>query len=89
MDNDGFKDLALAIVTQMVKDYYNCLMRIERNDYTTARQKLETIRTVNDYERFFRSDRFHLYTRFSGDSIIRVIRERVKKEYEDFNNKEI
>ena len=36
MDLDGYKDLALAIVTQMVKDYYACLMKIEKNDFTTS-----------------------------------------------------
>ena len=89
MDNEGFKDLALAIVTQMVRDYYSCLMKIEKNDFTTPRKKIETVKAVHDYERFFKSDRFHLYTKVSGDSIIRVIRERVKKEYEDSNKQEI
>ena len=87
MDNEAWKDLALAIVTQMVKDYYACLMKIEKNDFTTPRKKLETINAVMDYERFFKSDRFHLYTKVSGDSIIRVVRQRVKTDYEkEFNN---
>ena len=80
MDNKGWRELGLRIVAQMVHDYYNCLMHIERNDFTTPRKKLEVIKTVSDYERFFKSDRFHLYTDVSGDTIIRVIRERVKKE---------
>lgn len=83
MDSDGWKDLALSIVTQMVKDYYNCLHHIERNDFTTPRKKLETIKAAHDYENFFRSDRFHLYTNYAGDAIIRTIKERVKKEYEN------
>ena len=87
MDNEAWKDLALAIVTQMVKDYYACLMKIEKNDFTTPRKKLETIKAVMDYEMFFKSDRFHLYTKVSGDSIIRVVRQRVKTDYEkEFNN---
>lgn len=87
MDSEGWKDLALSIVTQMVKDYYVCLMHIEKNDFTTPRKKLETIKAVMDYERFFKSDRFHLYTKVSGDSIIRVVRQRVKTDYEkEINN---
>ena len=87
MDSDGWKDLALSIVTQMVRDYYSCLMKIEKNDFTTPRKKLETIKAVMDYEKFFKSDRFHLYTKVSGDSIIRVVRQRVKTEYEkELNN---
>ena len=87
MDNEGFKDLALAIVTQMVKDYYVCLMHIEKNDFITPRKKIETVKAVHDYERFFKSDRFHLYTDVSGESIIRVVRQRVKTEYEkEINN---
>lgn len=87
MDNEAWKDLALAIVAQMVRDYYACLMKIEKNDFTTPRKKLETIKAVMDYERFFKSDRFHLYTKVSGDSIIRVVRQRVKTDYEkEFNN---
>lgn len=89
MDLEGWKDLALAIVTQMVRDYYACLMKIEKNDFTTPRKKLETIKAIMDYEHFFKSDRFHLYTKVSGESIIRVVRERVKKDYEDFINKDI
>ena len=54
------------------------------------RKKLgETINAVNDYERFFKSDRFHLYTDVSGESIIRVIRQRVKTDYEkEINNEQ-
>ena len=89
MDNECWNDLALSIVTQMVKDYYFCLMHIEKNDFTTPRKKLETINAVNDYERFFKSERFHLYTDVSGESIIRVIRQRVKTDYEkEINNEQ-
>lgn len=83
MDNSGYADLALTIVAQMVKDYHKNLYHIALDDFKTESKKREALRTVIDYERFFKSGRFHLYTKVSGESIIRTIKERVRKEIEN------
>ena len=77
---DGIKELATRIVTQMVKDYYKCLVDLKTNNFKTTRDKLNAIVAVKDYEAFFTSDRFLLYTKFPGEKIIRVVRERVNDE---------
>ena len=81
IDNyDGVKELALTIVTQMVKDYHNQLLKLKLNDFSTERKKRDAQRAVIDYEHFFKSDRFKLYSNFDGRKIIRIINERVKDE---------
>lgn len=77
---DGVKELATCIVTQMVKDYYKCLVNLKNNNFKTTREKLDTIRAINDYEQFFTSERYKLYNTFPGEKIIRVVRERINNE---------
>lgn len=77
---DGIKELAICIVTQMVKDYYKCLVDLKKDNFKTTRDKLNAIVAVKDYEDFFKSDRFLLYTKFPGEKIIRIVRERVNDE---------
>lgn len=77
---DGIKELATAIVTLMVKDYYKCLVDLKKNNFKTTRAKLDAIAAVKDYEYFFTSDRFLLYTKFPGKKIIHIVRERVNNE---------
>lgn len=77
---DGVKELATRIVTQMVKDYYNCLVNLKKDNFKKPKDKLDTIVAVNNYEEFFTSGRFLLYSNFPGEKIIRIVRERVENE---------
>ena len=77
---DPYKALGNEIVTAMVKDYYNCLARLKLKKWKTEHEKTDMTRAVYNYERFFKSDRFKLYTDFPGPKIIRIIKERIENE---------
>jgi len=71
---EGYNRLAAAVVEQAVKDYrgaLKCLYRRPGNQ--------DTIKTIEECERFFRRD-MGAYVDLDGEQIIRVIRKRVSKE---------
>ena len=77
---DPYKALGNEIVTTMVKDYYNCLARLKLKKWKSDHEKMDMLKAVLNYESFFKSDRFTLYTDFSGPKIIRIIKERIENE---------
>ena len=77
---DPYKALGNEIITAMVKDYYNCLARLKLQKWKTDHEKMDMLKAVLNYEGFFKSDRFRLYTEFPGTKIIRIIKERIENE---------
>lgn len=71
---DGYKNLAAAVVEQAIKDYRSALKRIRRHP-----DDANAIRIISDCERFFRNE-ISLYSDLDGESIIRIVREKVEKE---------
>ena len=70
--NDPYENLANAIIVQAVKDYRAALRTLEQNPkYTPALQD------KSEVERFFRSDWYGLLTSVDGESLLRMLQEKV------------
>lgn len=63
---DGYKELANAIILQVVKDYRKALKHDERG-------------RKREIERFFRSEYFTVLTNISGEMMIQKLRAEVKE----------
>lgn len=72
---DGYKNLAAAVVEKAVRDYKHALRVLKRNP-----NRENAIRMKEDCERFFRND-IGMYSELDGESIIRIINEKVEKEF--------
>lgn len=71
---DGYRDLAAAVVDKAVCDYRSSLRRLKRKPKDINANKIK-----NDCERFFR-DEIGIYSELDGESIMRIIKERVDGE---------
>lgn len=71
---DGYHMFAAAVVEKAVKDYENALKRVYRKPNDIGANKI-----INDCERFF-NDEIAIYSDLDGSAIMRVVRERVRRE---------
>lgn len=83
MNYDGYRELGITISATMIKDYFKCLKKIKLNKFNKPGEKAACERAVNDYERFFKSERFALYCPVPGEKVIRTIKERIENEVND------
>lgn len=70
---DGFTNLANAIILQAVKDYRDALKTVKNYP-----QSIEANKMKSDTERFFRSSWFSGVTSIDGNMLIRKLKEEVK-----------
>ncbi len=70
---DGYVKLANEIILCAVKDYRKALKRLKRNPRSFAAKD-----TVDEVERFFRSDWFKELTDVDGEMLIKRLREEGK-----------
>ena len=69
---DPYENLANAIILQAVKDYREALRKhCKRSRYDPA------IQTINEVERFFRSEWFNQLTSLDGEMLIRKLKAEV------------
>ena len=75
--NDGYSELANAIIIQDVRDYERALTHWKNGDRT---YKVES--DIFMIEKFFRSDKFVLYSRdcIDGEELIRLKRKEILNE---------
>ena len=76
MDERGSLDLVQAIVKQAVKDWQFATKKL-KNSKTKKISKnaiYESKRTINECERFFKSDWFYELTGVDGSSILRRLK---------------
>lgn len=68
--DDGYTELANAIILQAVKDYRSALkcLKVNPRNYSAETDK-------NEVERFFRSQWFSMLTAIDGKMLIRSLRE--------------
>lgn len=68
---DGYESLAAAVVGQAISDYYYVLLRTRIRD--------DPVEMVEKHrlERFFRSQRFMLFSDFDGVSLMRLTQRKV------------
>lgn len=68
--DDGYTELANAIILQAVKDYRSALrcLSVNPHNHTAEADK-------NEVERFFRSQWFSMLTAIDGEMLIRSLRE--------------
>ena len=71
---NGYKKLANEIILRAVKDYRVALKRLRRNPRSVMAKD-----TVDEVERFFRSDWFAELTDIDGEMLIRRLREEDKR----------
>lgn len=70
----GYKNLSAAVVEKAVNDYRLALIRLKRKPSDIYANKMKT-----DCERFFKNE-IGMYSNLDGESIIRIINERLEKE---------
>lgn len=70
---DGFTNLASAIILQAVKDYRDALKTLEKNPYSIDANKMKS-----NGERFFRSKWFSQVTSIDGNMLLKKLREEVE-----------
>lgn len=76
MNDEGIKNLMVAVVKQAVRDYHSALYR-----YNTARkmeEKEEARRTIGECEIFFREN-ISAYADIDGIKVIEKVRDDVRK----------
>lgn len=67
---DAYENLANAIILLAVKDYRQALKLLSKNPHSRS-----AMATVNEMERFFRSDWYETLTSVDGEMLIRKLRE--------------
>lgn len=67
---DGYEKLANGIILLAVKDYRSALKKLKRNPKNAAAND-----TVQEVERFLRSDWYKTLTSVDGEMLIRKLRE--------------
>lgn len=67
---DGYEKLANGIILLAVKDYRSALRKLKRNPRSQTAND-----TVQEVERFFRSDWYKSLTEVDGEMLIRKLRE--------------
>ena len=67
---DGYEKLANGIILLAVKDYRSALRKLMRNPRSQTAND-----TVQEVERFFRSDWYKSLTEVDGEMLIRKLRE--------------
>ena len=67
---DGYEKLANGIILLAVKDYRSALKKLKRNPRSQTAND-----TVQEVERFFRSDWYKSLTEVDGEMLIRKLRE--------------
>lgn len=76
MDERGSLDLVKAIVKQAVKDWKFATKKLKENPKHL--KAIEYKRTINECERFFKSDWFYELTGVDGSSILRRLKDDTK-----------
>jgi hypothetical protein len=77
MNDDGLKNLMVAVVRQAVRDYHSALYRY--NTQYKLDKKEEARRTIRECEIFFRKN-ISAYAEIDGEKIIEKVRDDVCKE---------
>ncbi|MDD3415966.1 MAG: hypothetical protein PHY47_18510 [Lachnospiraceae bacterium] len=73
INEEGFYNLAEAIILQAVKDYRYALRTLKKYTYS-----LESNKVKSNVERFFRSKWYSELTNIDGKILIKKLREEVK-----------
>ncbi|KGK87391.1 hypothetical protein DP68_11255 [Clostridium sp. HMP27] len=73
MNEDGFFNLAGAIILQAVKDYRGALKTLKKYPYSIEANKMKS-----NVERFFRSRWYSELTNIDGKMLIKKLRDEVK-----------
>lgn len=71
---DGYERLANEIILLAVKDYRGALRKLKHNPHSRTAQD-----TVDEVERFFRSDWYKSLTEIDGEMLIRKLREEAEQ----------
>lgn len=73
INEDGFSNLAEAIILQAVKDYRDALRTLKKYPYSIEANKIKS-----NVERFFRSRWYSELTNIDGKMLIKKLREEVQ-----------
>lgn len=68
---EGYERLAIAVVKRAVLDYRSALRRLYKKPFDQRARH-----TMDDCERFFRNE-IGMYTAIDGETIMRIVKERV------------